>query len=61
MQRHQVPPLDLAGRVGGGSSEDEEADEKYAKRGGGFRRSMQRVLPALFPPGLPISMRCALF
>lgn len=37
---------------------DEEGDEKYVKRNTALKRSLQRVFPSLFQPGLPITNRC---
>ena len=51
---------DVSGTAGrpGGTDGEGDMGAKYAKRSSGVRRSLQRLFPGLFQPGLPVTTRC---
>ena len=40
------------------SYEADDESHKYTRRAHPLRRALQRLLPALFAPGLPVTTRC---
>jgi hypothetical protein len=42
----------------GNSAYHDEADHKYARRAHPLRRTLQRLFPNMFAPGLPVTNRC---
>ncbi len=45
--------------VDGGSSGGTVVDDKkYARRPAAWKRTLQRFLPSLFQPGLPVTTKC---
>ena len=41
----------------GGEDTEPDQDNKYVKRTGSVKRSLQRVMPAIFQPTLPVTTR----
>jgi hypothetical protein len=52
--KHKVAAADGAGSSGPSGPDDEQ---KYARRIHPLRRTLQRLLPSLFPPSLPVTMK----
>ncbi|DBB11182.1 TPA: hypothetical protein ACH3X3_006635 [Trebouxia sp. C0006] len=56
--RHRMTTGELDPQGLGGEADTEpDQDNKYVKRTGSVRRSLQRVMPAIFQPTLPVTTR----
>ena len=56
--RHRMTTGELDPQGLGGEADTEpDQDNKYVKRTGSVKRSLQRVMPAIFQPTLPVTTR----
>ena len=59
--RHRMTTGELDPQGLGGEADTEpDQDNKYVKRTGSVKRSLQRVMPAIFQPTLPVTTRYAI-
>lgn len=63
--RHRMITEELDPQELGGEDTEPDQDNKYVKRTGSVKRSLQRVMPAIFQPTLPVTTRykncCAMY
>lgn len=55
--RHRMITEDSEPQELGGEDTEPDQDNKYVKRTGSVKRSLQRVMPAIFQPTLPVTTR----
>ena len=53
----QAADIEVAATAAGQVEEDQEQGQKYVKRTSSVTRAVQRALPSLFQPRLPVTSR----
>ena len=54
----QAADIEVAATAAGQAEEDQDQGQKYVKRTSSVTRAVQRALPSLFQPRLPVTSRC---